>query len=133
MIGDITDYLFNRIDFIQHWGKEKLENMLVWYAANGLLFAVKDKEGKVVASAAVRIVDSNDEYADSEQYNHDPYGDTYFIQLMASDDPKAKKTLTEMIVNKFGKKSLVAYKRFKHDDRKTVLPAMRFKTIHQMG
>jgi len=133
MLDQITDYFYDRIEVTREWGREKLDGMVLWYAANGLLFAVKDAEDKIVGASVVRIIDADDEYADSEPYNHNPDGNTYFVELMASDDTKAKSKMLDMAVKRFGKKKLVGYKRFKHDNRKILLPAMRFKTIHQTG
>jgi len=133
MLDQITDYFFDRIEVTREWGRERLDGMVLWYAANGLLFAIKDSDDKIVGASVVRIIDSKDEYADSEYYNHDINGDTYYVEFLASDDTRAKKRMLDMAIKRFGEKPYVAYKRFKRDFRLTRLPAKRFKTIHQMG
>jgi len=133
MNDKIADYLYNRIYFLKNWNKEKFDKMIDWYARSGLLFAIANEKNEMVGATAVRVIDSKDPYAYGEAFHHNPDGDTYFIEFMASDDKRVKSRMMDMVENILGKYEHVAYKRAKNGNRMTFLPANRFKLIHQRG
>jgi len=133
MIDKIADYLYDKIEFLHDWDRDRFVDMMYWYAANGLLFAIKGKDDEIVGASAVRITNKDDEYARDEHYNHDPEGDTYYIEFMASDEKYARMRMLDMAIEKLGVKKWVQYEKFKDCNRLVTLPANRFKQIHQIG
>jgi hypothetical protein len=133
MVDKISDYLFDRITMFKarNWNKELFTEMLYWYAFKGLLFAVKNDKNDIVGACVVRIVDSKDEYARDEHYNHNPEGDSYFVEFMASDDKLAKHRMVDMVIERLGDKKYVIYERFKHGNRLSKLLTNKFKKLHQ--
>jgi hypothetical protein len=133
MVDKIADFFFERIKLFKdrNWDKDLFEEMLYWYAFKGLLFAVKDKDSKIVGAAVVRLIDSKDEYAIDEHYNHNPDGDTYFVEFMASDDKLAKYKMIDMAMERLGERKYVCYQKFKDCNRRVLLPSIKFKQLHQ--
>jgi hypothetical protein len=133
MIDKISDYFWDRIPLFKqrNWSKELFCEMLYWYAFKGLLFAVKDDKTDIISACVVRLTDSNDEYARDEHYNHNPDGDTYFVEFMASDNKLAKYRMIDMVIERLGHRRYVSYEKFKDCNRLVLLPASKFKQLHQ--
>jgi hypothetical protein len=133
MIEKIADFLHDRISLLNTWDKEVFTEMAYWYASNGLLFAVKDDEDDIIGATIVRVIhrEEDSEKDQSDYFYHNPQGDTYYIDFMASDDKEAKKKMMDMVVDRLGLKEFVSYARFKNNNRRVVFPAKRFKQAHQ--
>jgi len=133
MNDKISDYLYNKIYFLKNWNKKKFDKMIDWYAHSGLLFAVANEKEDIIGATAVRIIDSKDIYSYGDSFNHNPKGDTYFIEFMASEEKGVKSHILDMAIKELGIYKYVAYQRAKNGNRMTFLPANRFKLIHQRG
>jgi len=133
MLKKITDFLYDRTESLKHWDKTRLYEALSFYAYNGNLIAITDEKDNVLAACVIRIINSGNKKELDDVYAHDPFGDTYQAEHMASDSKTATKKMIDIGINRFGLKKYASFDRYSDHkgQRMITLPFLKFKKIFE--
>ena len=130
MIKEVTDFLQKHLDYLNKWPDSRVNEFMHWYADNGCIFAVGGPS-LISAACLVRIVDSKDREDNIQPYKHNVEGDTFWIEMMASEDPKARRHLYNMVLAQYPEKKYIAYERLSQGNRIKYFSFNRFKKLHK--
>jgi hypothetical protein len=117
-IEQIADFLREHAwNIVGTWSDDVLYSHIRWFdAIGGLGRAYRGNE--LVGVAWARIVDDPENIKDTPtQKEHNEKGSTVFVDLVAVKSKKAFKTLIFIMVQRFGRRLVIAFNRKKYDDR----------------